>query len=153
MNTPNMRKTETTVADCPRSTPWGHADNVRQIAPGIWSVSTPGHGGIYLAPWRRAGLPDYITDGTGYSSDGWFEEDCDCMLACAAFPVEFGPGWCKSTLEWMESPQDYLRERRAKFLASPMVAVLRAEAAKFTEGESSSMSATARAFSIYMGHS
>jgi hypothetical protein len=37
------------------STPWGAADHVETIAPGIRSVSTPSHGGILLDAAQRAG--------------------------------------------------------------------------------------------------
>ena len=132
LTTPQTKgKTMREEPTCPRQTPWGHADQVKEIAPGIWSVSTPGHGGIYVAEWRRATMPAYLSADTPYSGNGWFEEDCDWALACAAFPVEFGPRDCHYALATMTGASDYLKERRAKVMASPLGALLRAEAAKY----------------------
>lgn len=35
----------------PRSSPWGHVDQSEQLAPGIYWVSTPSHGGLMIS-WR-----------------------------------------------------------------------------------------------------
>lgn len=48
------------------STPWGAADSVVQIAPGIVEVSTPSHGGILLDPLFKA-------DGTSWSLGAYGE--------------------------------------------------------------------------------
>jgi hypothetical protein len=66
-------------------TPWGKADNVEQVAPGIAFVSTPSHGGYKLEPsanqkvnavWRQSG--------------GWYEEDVDYAIVHFSFPNIFG---------------------------------------------------------------
>ncbi len=123
------------VETCPRQTPWGYADHVKQISAGIWSVSTPSHGGIYVAPSRRVEMPACLSDGTGYSSDGWFEEDADWALACAAFPVEFGPRACHYALQTILASGEYLRGRRTHYVGLPQFQVLRAEAAKWVPEE------------------
>jgi hypothetical protein len=65
-------------------TPWGKADHVKEVAPGIWQVSTPGHGGYKLdrvhnatvdAAWRRPG--------------GWYEEDCEWAIVVLTFEQTF----------------------------------------------------------------
>ncbi|HEY3253806.1 MAG TPA: hypothetical protein VGJ91_07655 [Polyangiaceae bacterium] len=65
-------------------TPWGKADHVKEVVPGIWQVSTPGHGGYKLdrehnakvhAAWRNAG--------------GWYEEDCEWARVVLTFPELF----------------------------------------------------------------
>lgn len=38
----------------PVETPWGVADHVKEIAPGIVSYRTPSHGGYYVSPARVA---------------------------------------------------------------------------------------------------
>jgi hypothetical protein len=62
-------------------TPWGKADHVKEVTPGIWQVGTPGHGGYKLdrahnlkvhPAWRNAG--------------GWYEEDCDWARVVLTFP-------------------------------------------------------------------
>lgn len=59
-------------------TPWGTADCVRQLAPGIWNVSTPSHGGIKLSKERLAKMPKSMRK-------AWYEEDCDWALVYAVF--------------------------------------------------------------------
>jgi hypothetical protein len=65
-------------------TPWGLADQVIEIAPGIRSVSTPSHGGYKLdakrnaqvhVAWRRSG--------------GWYEEDCEWAIVAFTFRASF----------------------------------------------------------------
>lgn len=74
---------ETTVHVGSR-TPWGTADDVVKVAPGIASVGTPSHGGLKLSPernkqvnpaWRRSG--------------GWYEEDCEAGIVMVSFPDAF----------------------------------------------------------------
>ena len=50
---------------------------------------------------------------------------------CAAFPVEFGPQWCHHAIATLNSGSDYLKDRRARYLASPLADLLRSEAAKY----------------------
>ena len=68
----------------PRSSPWGSIQHAQQIAPGIWSVSTAGHGGIKLSAARNRAMPaDMRLHG------GWYEEDCDAALVGLVFPEAF----------------------------------------------------------------
>jgi len=65
-------------------TPWGIADNVEILAEGIWSVSTPSHGGIKLNAARNKKIPDYMR-----IDDGWYEEDCNWSIPAVVFPGAF----------------------------------------------------------------
>lgn len=65
-------------------TPWGKADSIEQIAPGIVFVGTSTHGGYKLEPsmnqkvnsvWRKQG--------------GWYEEDVDYNIVHLTFPNIF----------------------------------------------------------------
>ena len=75
-------------------TPWGKADNVIAIAPGIKWVSTPSHGGYRLSPARNRAVPEAWRNATfsgnakiiGTDAVGWYEEDCDWCLVWLAFP-------------------------------------------------------------------
>lgn len=80
--------TEFQPTPCPTSSPWGQIDQRRELAPGIWKVSTPSHGGIHLSPERYEAMPDYMK-ATAYSSDGWYEEDVDWALVAIVFPEAF----------------------------------------------------------------
>jgi hypothetical protein len=61
-------------------TPWGRADHVDAVAPGVAAVSTPGHGGIKLDRARNAKVP-HATRTKG----GWYEEDCQVYIVFAIF--------------------------------------------------------------------
>lgn len=67
-------------------TPWGVADYVVQVADGITSANTPGHGGIKLSAERqRAVHPALRVKG------GWYEEDCDEAIVSFTFPEDTRP--------------------------------------------------------------
>ncbi len=76
------------------STPWGAADTVRELAPGILRVETPSHGGIWLSPDRLAQVaPEWRAYAAQWShgwGEAWFEEDC-CALAVLATFDELAP--------------------------------------------------------------
>lgn len=59
-------------------TPWGLADDSRMIGTGIYSVTTPSHGGIWLSPEVNSLIPDQFR-----RSDQWYEEDCEAIIALA----------------------------------------------------------------------
>ena len=65
-----------------KNTPWGQSDYVKEIAPGIYDVSTPGHGGIYVSDEQLHRIPkEEQALAKGWSgSSNWYEEDC-CALS------------------------------------------------------------------------
>ena len=65
-------------------TPWGEADYVSESAPGIMSVSTPGHGGYKLSPERNKAIPAGLRNGSG-----WYEEDCEAHIVAWVHPEGF----------------------------------------------------------------
>ncbi len=71
--------TDTKQATPPTSTPWGRSDRVTRIADGVYFVSTPSHGGAWIAPEHRHLLADIA--GNWLGSDIWWEEDCDTLRA------------------------------------------------------------------------
>lgn len=75
----------------PTETPWGPPQDVDIIAPGIVSISTAGHGGIWLSPERSKKIPLKVKRKTFCQNglNGWYEEDCDAQLVSAYFPEEF----------------------------------------------------------------
>lgn len=81
----------------PTHSPWGKPDFVREIAPGIWSVWTPSHGGYRVSAERLAAMPAALREfQTFNNNDGWYEEDCDWAIVCVAYPVEF----CAHAIRW-----------------------------------------------------
>lgn len=69
---------------CPATSPWGAIQDKRELAPGIWSVSTAGHGCIKLSRERNAAMPDYMRN-----KGGWYEEDCEWAKVAVFFPAGF----------------------------------------------------------------
>lgn len=65
-------------------TPWGTADSVHHMAPGIVSVSTPGHGGVKLSPERNRKIPTALRQ-----ASGWYEEDCEVYIPMMHYPEAF----------------------------------------------------------------
>ncbi len=64
-------------------TPWGPAQQVDEIAPGIASVHTSGHGGYKLSPERNATIPHALR-----RASGWYEEDAEWAVVGVTFPDE-----------------------------------------------------------------
>lgn len=63
-------------------TPWGAAQDVVVLAPGVYRAYTASHGGIWVDKDERKKIPkwgqDYARVWSGYGS--WFEEDCAANL-------------------------------------------------------------------------
>ena len=72
----------------PQFCPWGPIETATEMAPGIWAVTTPSHGGIGLSIERLGAMPEYIRE-AGDMGGGWFEEDCCWALVALAFPDAF----------------------------------------------------------------
>jgi len=82
---------QTGFASCqrPYCSPWGRVQEYSEIAPGIWSVSTAGHGGLAISAERDAAMPPYLRDGRKYGGPGYYEEDIEWALVALAFPEAF----------------------------------------------------------------
>lgn len=86
-----MGTTTTSVQPIPR-TPWGAAQHIEPVIPGVFWVSTAGHGGYYVEPRLLANRFDAKTLAEtwgGLGQRGWFEEDCDACLVPLAFAREW----------------------------------------------------------------
>lgn len=96
----------------PRYTPWGDSDEEIKIADGLWSVSTPGHGGIWMSAERRAEYRSIFNDIWDAVPDGpWLEEDEEWLYAALAWPQEMRP---MSVWFAARSPQPRIEEWHAK---------------------------------------
>lgn len=89
-------------------TPWGQSQTVDELAPGILSVSTAGHGGIRMDDNRvkqfHKAFPSF-TPFTGQTSR-FLEEDCDMLLAFILWGDEmkwFGPENIKKFVGYCEA--------------------------------------------------
>ena len=68
----------------PRRSMWGDVQTATQTAPGIWSVTTAGHGGIVLSPARNAMVPACLR-----RANAQYEEDGEYAAVVFAFPDHF----------------------------------------------------------------
>ena len=86
-------------------TPWGMSDYQRNLAPGIISYSTPGHGGIHVEDKLNLKVHPKLR-----AADGWYEEDCEWAKVAFTFPKAFKPDhvlMAKETLKnWL--PHEYM---------------------------------------------
>lgn len=93
-----------------KMSPWGRIDFSEELADGIWQVQTPGHGGIWISPQRRQQMPKELREWLskyGDTPNGWYEEDCDWVVPCLAFPEEFGDRSYQIALSMARSEKDY----------------------------------------------
>ena len=62
--------------------PWGEIDRIQKIDHGIYWISTPGHGGVWLSPKHIKNLPK---DYKPFTRDPqWAEEDIDASIVLKA---------------------------------------------------------------------
>ena len=122
-------------------TPWGFADQVKVISPGITSVSTPGHGGLHVADSLLAKMPRELAASNSYSGAGspWFEEDCEWALVCLAFPGAFDARSCHYAVATVSrygksKPGEYFHSAAA-WLAGPAGEAVKSKAAQWQERE------------------
>ncbi len=91
------------------ATPSGSADSVTDLGGGLYLVTTPSHGGIYVPDEQLAKIP---TDRVAWSrywsgAENWFEEDCAACFVVAAFPGLFAPDHvarCREAVETFYPP-------------------------------------------------
>ncbi len=76
-----------------RHTPWGYADQYSNLGQGMFSVSTPSHGGIFVPEeYLHCISPEGRADAARWSgSEQWYEEDCCWAHVAIAFPDRFPP--------------------------------------------------------------
>ena len=101
-------------------TPWGEVQWVTEVAPGITSVATAGHGGIKLSPQRNREIHASLRN-----SNGWYEEDCESHIVAMRFNEHFNyseksasdgvrrwfpDGWEAATGQKVESGQSRVRD-------------------------------------------
>jgi hypothetical protein len=85
-------------------TPWGISDYQKTLAPGIISVSTPGHGGINLDEEHQKKMPAALRN-----ADGWYEEDEEWAKVAFIFPEAFPPDHVQIAINTMKNwlPHEY----------------------------------------------
>ena len=98
------QRQNTIVPEVPSYSPWGKVQECETLCPGVYSVSTPGHGGIMVRRELAEKIFRKEAMGCGFIEGGYlcFEEDCDAQVALRELmdkkmiqaPVNehFGPG-------------------------------------------------------------
>lgn len=68
----------------PSSSIWGRPDHCKKLAPGVYTVDTPGHGGIMVSSSVASKVlsPETLAHCSGLLENGYyqFEEDCDAAI-------------------------------------------------------------------------
>lgn len=67
-------------------TPWGAAQDVAEVAPGITRIDTASHGGYHLDRKRQAEVVRRFPHFKTFAGGPWYEEDQDRALVCLTFP-------------------------------------------------------------------
>lgn len=101
----------------PTTSPWGQVDYCTKICDGIWIISTPSHGGIYVAPELYETMPEPMQS-TPYSSGGYFEEDCDWVLPFIVFEEQIRNGEHEYSKKLVEEGVARSRLARAAYFLS-----------------------------------
>ena len=63
-------------------TPWGRAEDPKKLGTGVYSISTAGHGGVYMGADARRAIPPEVRR-TFLNGGAWAEEDCEMQIALA----------------------------------------------------------------------
>lgn len=100
-------------------TPWGKAQDVRELASGVWLVDTAGHGGIKLDRTRQRAIPE-----DARREGGWYEEDVDACIPLLALYPEIGSS--------VRESREGLTESLARYNATALRALVAAGHAPLT---------------------
>ena len=109
----------------PSDSPWGLVVRCDTLCPGVYSVSTAGHGGIMVQidAARRLLSPEAQT--VGFQAGGYlnFEEDCDAPVVLRELMDYFRPGEYEACIDrslqhwnpaYWQARQERLSVREAK---------------------------------------
>lgn len=83
----------------PRETPWGPAQTIDELAPGVAHYTTASHGGIYVSPERARQIPAPMRAATFTRSPNWYEEDCDWCIPVVALGLTEANGLAPNVQE------------------------------------------------------
>lgn len=88
--------------DPPSVSPWGPVEWVDHHGNGVFEVSTPSHGGVFLPPDVNGGIPDGLRNETG-----WYEEDDEAPRVIALLPHVFGETRADDAAAQVAARDDY----------------------------------------------
>ena len=83
------QRQNTIVPEVPSYSPWGKVQECETLCPGVYSVSTPGHGGIMVRRELAEKIFRKEAMGCGFIASGYlcFEEDNDAQVALRELDV------------------------------------------------------------------
>jgi hypothetical protein len=123
-----------------RTTPWGAAQQTKQVAHGITRIDTASHGGYHLSAERLATMPEQLRRIEPFAGTGWYEEDCDWSIVALAFPQHFDDFAVLGAVETQSGEfgkqlaREYLdQDPRGRVVARRAYAFRRANADKFRD--------------------
>lgn len=106
---------------CPRHSPWDAVHHAERLAPGLYSVSTASHGGLWLSPERMKVFRELFPTFEGYAGLPWLEEDCDICMGVIAFYHDFSAASLdcavNQILTYQSDGEYYFREGRHYLLS------------------------------------
>ena len=70
-------------------TPWGQAQQIKEIGEGILWITTASHGGYYVPPEKVKQMPEHLRNITPWAGKCWYEEGVDWCMVVLAFPHLF----------------------------------------------------------------
>lgn len=99
----------------PVKTPWGKAQSMKVIAPGIIKYTTASHGGYHLSGDRNEQVSKFLKKQTfgQLGEKGWYEEDLDWSIVIATFPQYFNQELLDTAIALLEThhPDAWRRAR------------------------------------------
>lgn len=84
-----IRKKYNLPPGCPVQSPWGGVDHGDHLGDGMFSVSTPSHGGILVPTKLNNLIPEIFRITNNLTKTGWYEEDSDCAIPMFFLPTYF----------------------------------------------------------------
>lgn len=87
------------------NTPWGKADRYENLGQGVFTCSTPSHGGIFVPDCMLHNIPERMRRWAKRwsGSENWYEEDCCWAAVADAMPNYFEPAHVEHARRLLES--------------------------------------------------
>jgi len=117
----------------PKASPWGLVDSCRELAPGVFQVSTPGHGGLMVFAEVELSERARTLNRYGGVFGGYYcyEEDCEWAL-----PIFEHPEW--DAVNWSWRHPDLTAEQAAECVKAEAEQTLRHWMREYFAGEEKS---------------
>ena len=95
------------------STPWGPAQDVEPLGPGVVRVGTASHGGLHVTGAAANAVPAAVWAAM-MNGRGWAEEDCELVIV-ATLLMDAGHLTCPRYLEHRDDARDAARTMASQY--------------------------------------